>query len=116
MIMNPKSKDTLRKYALKRDNYTCQECGATENLQVHHIKAKKFHPELTYDLDNLITLCKKCHLKAHGKGFKKYKKTFSLPVKIAIYIRQKSIELEITESQFIELVVNEYMERKEKMW
>lgn len=113
MIINPKSKDTLRKYALKRDSFTCQECGATDNLQVHHIKPKKYHPELSNNLDNLITLCKNCHLKAHGKGGKKYKKTFSLPLKIALYLREKSQEFEMTESQFLEMVISEYIKRKE---
>jgi len=66
------------KAVLKRDNYTCQICGARNghgkaiSLQVHH----KIHfwqdPELAYDIDNGITLCKKCHQKAH-KGMKKPK-------------------------------------------
>lgn len=74
----------------KRDNYTCQCCGSHNNLHAHHIKyfseivheICNEHPELNVseyedkcklydiiindmrflDLNNLITLCKKCHL------------------------------------------------------
>lgn len=52
-----------------RDNWTCQECGETNNLHAHHIRRWKDYPELRYDLDNGITLCHSCHAKAHGKGF-----------------------------------------------
>ena len=79
----------------ERDNYTCQMCGKHSNLHVHHkvhlskiiqdIIAEnedKTHDEL-YDViinderfldeDNLITLCKDCHLfGVHG-----YKKSIS---------------------------------------
>ena len=53
-----------------RDNWTCQECGATNNLHAHHIKRWKDYPDLRYDLDNGVTLCHTCHERAHGRGFK----------------------------------------------
>ena len=79
----------------ERDNYTCQMCGKHSNLHVHHkvhlskiiqdIIAEnedKTHEELYnviinderfLDEDNLITLCKDCHLfGVHG-----YKKSIS---------------------------------------
>lgn len=45
----------------KRDNFRCQLCGAGKNLEAHHIIKKSLHPELIFDIDNGITLCKDCH-------------------------------------------------------
>lgn len=50
-----------------RDNYTCQHCGSTENIQAHHVKAWKDHPDLRYDVSNGVTVCTDCHKKIHGK-------------------------------------------------
>ena len=56
----------LRKQVLERDNYQCQQCGATAAesgfpLEVHHIVAAKGNKELFYNLNNCVTLCKYCH-------------------------------------------------------
>lgn len=57
-----------RKEVLKRDNYTCQDCGKQGGfLQAHHIKHFALFPELRTELSNGITLCKTCHKKAHKK-------------------------------------------------
>lgn len=58
-----------RDAVFKRDNYICKECGVTNGngksifLQAHHIKPWSKFPELRYDINNGITLCKKCHSK-----------------------------------------------------
>ena len=47
---------------------TCELCGGTKKLNVHHIKPFHLHPELELDPSNLITLCEEdrggvnCHL------------------------------------------------------
>lgn len=82
---------------LTRDNFTCQMCGSKEQLHIHHIKKFKDivdrileeHSDLNVydnfdelyeiaikdselnDLGNLITLCRKCHAKVHGRNFNK---------------------------------------------
>ncbi len=47
---------------MKRDKFTCQDCGDTENqLQVHHKSYTYGKMVWEYDNDNLITLCEDCH-------------------------------------------------------
>ena len=65
--------------ARRRDGHACQNCGATEHqlgkrLDVHHIRPFRLH-ESTTDanrLDNLISLCRKCHLKEEIISRKKF--------------------------------------------
>lgn len=49
-----------------RDCFRCVECGSMKDIQAHHIKSWKKHKAGRYKVDNGITLCRKCHLKAHG--------------------------------------------------
>ncbi|MDX8359815.1 HNH endonuclease signature motif containing protein [Cytobacillus sp. IB215316] len=78
---------STRMKALERDNYECQECKRqgrvyTDNhdpdkhkrLDVDHIKEIYTHPELALELDNLETLCVKCHNKKHRRFSKSKKK------------------------------------------
>jgi 5-methylcytosine-specific restriction endonuclease McrA len=69
-----------RREVLERDNYTCQDCGMSDSkcqeqygkaLSVHHrVPLRKFVPEdgkpdfeAANSMDNLITLCLRCHRK-----------------------------------------------------
>jgi 5-methylcytosine-specific restriction endonuclease McrA len=55
---------TWRESVFKRDKYTCQKCSSVGGiLNAHHILKFSSHPEL----DNGITLCKKCHIDVHKK-------------------------------------------------
>ena len=66
-----KLSDSVRKKVLERDNFSCVICGAKDKLEVHHIVTPhKFAlPEEANRLDNLVTLCKKCHYAIHGGHF-----------------------------------------------
>lgn len=61
----------LRQQALQRDHYECQQCkrrgkySKAEN--VHHIKEVKLCPELAMTLDNLESICIKCHNMEHKR-------------------------------------------------
>ena len=65
----------LRRQALQRDNYLCQDCMAAkaagemirprDATVVHHIRPRETCPERELDLDNLISLCDACHNKRH---------------------------------------------------
>jgi intein/homing endonuclease len=62
----------IKKMVKERDGYCCVDCGVKEEspfyLQVHHIVPFR----LTQDnsLDNLITVCPKCHAKREPKYLK----------------------------------------------
>ena len=45
-------------------NAECAACGATDNLQYHHLIPRSMGG--SDDETNLITLCGDCHAKAHG--------------------------------------------------
>jgi 5-methylcytosine-specific restriction enzyme A len=52
---------------------TCQACGGTDALEVHHIQTFATHPELELRPDNLLTLCehpaRNCHFVFGHGGF-----------------------------------------------
>lgn len=72
--LNSKRWKKLRERIIKRDGGMCNRCWVelniieTQNLQVHHIKPRSEYPELMYDPDNLITVCKTCNLALGTKG------------------------------------------------
>jgi group II intron reverse transcriptase/maturase len=51
----------LKLRAKMRDGHKCTQCGSTEKLRVHHKKGTKSHR-----LEDLETLCQKCHHAEHG--------------------------------------------------
>lgn len=78
-----KSWPKQRLKALERDDYTCQKCGykgkrgrgGRWDVHVHHrrkiawfvnSRTKEFDEQAANSLDNLITLCPKCHKVADG--------------------------------------------------
>jgi len=54
-----------RKAVLEHDKETCQKCGITKNLEAHHILPWALFPELRFEVENGITLCKTCHDRYH---------------------------------------------------
>ena len=56
----------VRTLALIRNKRKCKRCGATRLLHVHHLTYKHMGKEHLY-MEDLITLCKSCHDKEHGK-------------------------------------------------
>lgn len=51
----------LRLAAKRRDGFKCVKCGATGRLECDHIKPVRDAPELSFTLENLQTLCIRCH-------------------------------------------------------
>lgn len=69
--------ENIRKAVILRDKCKCKECGKSNcRLEVHHIKPRRLNGSNT--LDNLITLCEKCHQKTEGKEELFMNKYFSM--------------------------------------
>ena len=58
----------------ERDLNRCAKCKSTYRLEVHHIKPRLSNPELLFDEDNCITLCRRCHRKETMR-FQKFRDT-----------------------------------------
>jgi hypothetical protein len=70
-IRNSDDYKIWRKKVYKRDNYTCQKCRVKGGyIEAHHIKSFSKHKKDIFNVDNGITLCKKCHREMH-KGNRK---------------------------------------------
>lgn len=64
--LNTSRWQTVRQQVRMRDRNRCVGCGATEKLSVHHVvKAKDGGRDV---LDNLVTLCVRCHRRADARG------------------------------------------------
>jgi 5-methylcytosine-specific restriction endonuclease McrA len=51
----------LRLAAKRRDGFRCVQCSARGRLEVDHIRPVRTHPDLSFALSNLQTLCAACH-------------------------------------------------------
>lgn len=63
-----------RKIAKQRDDNKCQNCGATQRLEVHHIRKRRLFDGdymTADDASNLITYCHTCHLSLEPRIVKK---------------------------------------------
>ena len=63
MAKRPAHHVKAQKEGKKRDFYTCQVCGSTEKTEGHHIIDYAFGGAGV--IDNIITLCHKCHQGVH---------------------------------------------------
>lgn len=72
LIRNSSKYKYWRTSVFIRDDYMCRKCGELGGeLNAHHIESFSKHPALRFDIDNGITLCKKCHIEIHkSEGIK----------------------------------------------
>ncbi|MBS3737149.1 GreA/GreB family elongation factor [Candidatus Bipolaricaulota bacterium] len=66
LLYNEKYEEKQKEKARERDNFVCQDCGATNSRDVHHKKPKwKFRTGIVngdpHELSNLKTVCRSCH-------------------------------------------------------
>ena len=57
----------LRKMVFERDKWRCVKCGSDSPLHCHHITGVEHNPVESADIDNCVTLCKKCHRDVHKR-------------------------------------------------
>ena len=62
--------NSVRKMVYRRDGYRCALCDSTRGLQVHHVWTRSSGG--SNRMTNLITLCFKCHMAAHGTRHEDY--------------------------------------------
>lgn len=65
LVYKRKTKNYLKVY--KRDDYTCQYCGADSDLTIDHIQP--FSSGGSNDLDNLVVACRHCNSVLNDKVF-----------------------------------------------
>lgn len=61
----PRKRKRIQKEIKQERGNKCEECGATCKLTFHHKKTLLERPDLVFDKDNLIILCRKCHQEKH---------------------------------------------------
>lgn len=55
----------IKSLVLKRDGNKCIKCGSSNSLQIHHTTYVNIFNEAE-NLDDLITLCGRCHMEEHN--------------------------------------------------
>jgi 5-methylcytosine-specific restriction endonuclease McrA len=102
----------IRRQVLERDNRTCKKCGQKSHLHVHHIIPRRKGGLNT--LDNLISLCHKCH---KPEEFKDYVGIVKIMIRIRKDIHKGLIDLAKygdSMSDVIDMLLESYHENKGK--
>jgi 5-methylcytosine-specific restriction endonuclease McrA len=82
----PETWDTIRKLVYKRDNWTCQKCGA-RNIKLHAHHIVPVSQGGSNEFQNLITLCENCHINEHPLwGYHKLRNFINTIIWIVILI------------------------------
>lgn len=56
----------VRRAVVTRDGSKCRLCWSTYRLHVHHLDEHgQNHPQPNHDPENLVTLCRQCHIRIH---------------------------------------------------
>ena len=58
------------KAIVKRRDKRCIICGSLKNREVHHIESAQYNPELRFEPDNCVTMCRTCHQTMFHIAFK----------------------------------------------
>ena len=67
VALNASRWSRARRLALRRDGYRCASCGKAARLEVHH-ETPLSSGGAPFDLDNLKSLCRSCHIVLSAKA------------------------------------------------
>lgn len=56
----------LKDELLEEAGHACEKCGSEDRLELHHVIPVSVNPLLQQDKDNILVLCRECHIKAGG--------------------------------------------------
>lgn len=65
-VIKINDKQKLRR-ALLDHHDTCELCGCKKKVELHHINPKRDYPDLEFDINNLMVLCRDCHDIVHNR-------------------------------------------------
>ena len=63
--LDPRKWARARQAAFERDGHRCTKCGSAGALEAHHVKRLEDGGS-EYDLDNILTRCRDCHVREHN--------------------------------------------------
>jgi hypothetical protein len=67
-LRNENESKEWREKVYKRDYWTCQKCGYKgHQIVAHHILDFNNYPDLRFDVNNGVTLCRSCHKREHSE-------------------------------------------------
>lgn len=76
-IKQTKEYKDWRNSVYKKYEWTCQHCGYRgKNIVAHHIKLFSKYPELRFDVNNGIVVCRRCHQLIHKPRRSNYHSEF----------------------------------------
>lgn len=60
--------EKVKPEVFERQEFRCADCGAENKpLEIHHVIPRHENPDLAFDIDNVVALCKDCHKLRHSK-------------------------------------------------
>lgn len=76
--MHANISNKVRKSIYRRDGFRCALCDSTDHLEIHHVVPRGKGGSRENPM-NLITLCWRCHLAAHGSIYQIDSYVFTAP-------------------------------------
>jgi hypothetical protein len=112
---------TLRQQVYARDQHCCQKCYKTKKLEIHHIIPLSSGEQID-TLENLITLCNRCHdewdmifTRTKGVDFHAWLKIPPAIHIIAAFAREEWWKDEFTAKQTRDGIIHAYAIAREMM-